>query len=677
MNINMDISNLKGVGPKTAASLKKCGIYTILDLLLYIPRDYEFVNQDMDLSNFNEDEKYVLKCTYMGVDKEIRVKSGKLLTTLRFQQDNHIVYGKWFNQPYIKKAYRQGEKLFLLGKYKRIGNNLEIINPIISKNLLQEKGIIAKYSLKDALSNKIISKLIHGVLDNIKIRENLTEGIIKKYNLMPLDTAIRNIHFPKDSTELSRAVNRLKFQELFSYSLKLIMIKHHLKNSKKGIPFTMTKELSLFKESLPYALTEAQRRVVREILIDEKRNYPMNRLVQGDVGSGKTIVALIASLNIYYNGYQIAFMAPTEILAEQHYKESKKLFKNFNMNVYLLTGSTGLSEKKRIKEMLKRDEPALVIGTHALIEEDVVFSNLGLIITDEQHRFGVNQRGRLINKNEEADVLVMTATPIPRTLALYLYNDLDISVIDELPPGRKKIETLFYDLNHRSSAYNIAEAEVKKGRQVYIVCPLIEDNEKLELKSVEALYEELKEKFFQHYNIEILHGKMNPKEKESIMNRFKENSTQILISTTVIEVGVNVPNASVMIIENAERFGLSQLHQLRGRVGRGEYESYCILLANAKNNITKKRMETLVQSSDGFFISEQDMKLRGTGVIFGTRQHGDSGFMIADILNDANILKAANLEAQTIYNSILPEEVKIKTEILNNLEINSKYICFN
>ncbi len=673
----MDISNLKGVGPKTAASLKKCGIYTILDLLLYIPRDYEFVNQDMDLSNFNEDEKYVLKCTYMGVDKEIRVKSGKLLTTLRFQQDNHIVYGKWFNQPYIKKAYRQGEKLFLLGKYKRIGNNLEIINPIISKNLLQEKGIIAKYSLKDALSNKIISKLIHGVLDNIKIRENLTEGIIKKYNLMPLDTAIRNIHFPKDSTELSRAVNRLKFQELFSYSLKLIMIKHHLKNSKKGIPFTMTKELSLFKESLPYALTEAQRRVVREILIDEKRNYPMNRLVQGDVGSGKTIVALIASLNIYYNGYQIAFMAPTEILAEQHYKESKKLFKNFNMNVYLLTGSTGLSEKKRIKEMLKRDEPALVIGTHALIEEDVVFSNLGLIITDEQHRFGVNQRGRLINKNEEADVLVMTATPIPRTLALYLYNDLDISVIDELPPGRKKIETLFYDLNHRSSAYNIAEAEVKKGRQVYIVCPLIEDNEKLELKSVEALYEELKEKFFQHYNIEILHGKMNPKEKESIMNRFKENSTQILISTTVIEVGVNVPNASVMIIENAERFGLSQLHQLRGRVGRGEYESYCILLANAKNNITKKRMETLVQSSDGFFISEQDMKLRGTGVIFGTRQHGDSGFMIADILNDANILKAANLEAQTIYNSILPEEVKIKTEILNNLEINSKYICFN
>lgn len=677
MNLNIQVSNLKGVGPKTSEALNKCGIYTLLDLLLYIPRDYEFINQELDFSNLTMEEKYVVHCTVIGLDKELRVKSGKLLTSVAFQYKNYKIYGKWFNQPYIKKTFKKGEEVYLLGKFKKVGNSLEIMNPIVSRNILQDKGIIAKYSLHDAINNKIISKLMHQVLDSIIINENLPHRVMEKYNLISLDKAIRNIHFPQDTETLTKAINRLKFQELFSYSLKLLMIKNHLKNNKKGIPFIMSKELSLFKDMLPFNLTKAQTRVVRELLIDQKKNYPMNRLVQGDVGSGKTIVALIASLNVYFNGYQVAFMAPTEILAEQHYKEAKKLFQIFNMNIYLLTGSTKLSDKSLIKEALKSGEPAIVIGTHALIEDDVMFSNLGLIITDEQHRFGVNQRGKLINKNEEADVLVMTATPIPRTLALYLYNDLDISVIDELPPGRKKIDTLFYDLNHRFNAYDIALKEINKGRQVYIVCPLIEDNEKLDLISVETLYEELKEKYFKEWNIEILHGKMHSKEKESIMGRFKENITKVLISTTVIEVGVNVPNASVMIIENAERFGLSQLHQLRGRVGRGEYKSYCILLANAKNNITKKRMEILTQSNDGFFISEQDMKIRGTGVIFGTRQHGDSGFMIADILNDSSILKAANIEAQEIYNSTALEDIKIRKEILESLEVSSKYICFN
>lgn len=677
MSLNMHISNLKGVGPKTSEALNKCGIYTVLDLLLYIPRDYEFVNQELDFSNFTMEEKYVVSCTVIGLDKELRVKNGKILTSISFQYKDYKIYGKWFNQPYIKKTFKKGENVYLLGRFKKVGNSLEIMNPIVSRNILQDKGIIAKYSLHDAINNKIISKLMHQVLDSITINENLPHRVIKKYNLISLDSAIRNIHFPQDTETLTKAINRLKFQELFSYSLKLLMIKNHLKNNKKGIPFIMSKELSMLKDMIPFNLTKAQTRVVRELLIDQKKNYPMNRLVQGDVGSGKTIVALIASLNVYFNSYQVAFMAPTEILAEQHYKEAKKLFEIFNMNIYLLTGSTKASDKRVIKDALKTGEPAIVIGTHALIEDDVIFSKLGLIITDEQHRFGVNQRGKLINKNEEADVLVMTATPIPRTLALYLYNDLDISVIDELPPGRKKIDTLFYDLNHRFNAYDLALKEINKGRQVYIVCPLIEDNEKLELISVETLYEELKEKYFKEWSIEILHGKMNSKEKESIMSGFKENITQVLISTTVIEVGVNVPNASVMIIENAERFGLSQLHQLRGRVGRGEYKSYCILLANAKNNITKKRMEILTQSNDGFFISEQDMKIRGTGVIFGTRQHGDSGFMIADILNDSNILKAANIEAQEVYNSTALEDIKIRNEILENLEVSSKYICFN
>ena len=648
-----------------------------MDLLLYLPRDYDIINYEIDPELFNDKEKYSLKCTFIGMKSSLRVKNGKMLTTLLFQGGNYNIIGKWFNQPYIKNSFKRGEEVFLLGRVKLQGNNIEIINPIVTRNIIQERSIIAKYALRDSLTNKIISKLIHQILDSITIRENLPERILSKYNMLPLDTAIRNIHFPEDSNLLKAAIDRLKFQELFSYSLKLMSIKEHLRDNNKGIPFVMSKELKDLKESLPFKLTDAQSRVIKEVLLDEKRSYPMNRLIQGDVGSGKTIVALIAAFNVCFNNYQVALMAPTEILAEQHYIEANKLFAPFNIKVYLLTGSTGAAKKREIKASLLKDKGVMVIGTHALIEEDVSFNNLGLIITDEQHRFGVNQRGRLINKNASADVLVMSATPIPRTLALYIYNDLDISIIDELPPGRKKIETLFYNLNHRQIGYELAAKEVNKGRQVYIVCPLIEENDKLSLKSIEVLHDELKSKYFNNFSIGILHGKMHSKEKEEIMHSFKDGSIQVLISTTVIEVGVNVPNASVMIIENAERFGLSQLHQLRGRVGRGEYQSYCILLAKAENNVTKKRMEIMTKSSDGFFISEQDMKLRGTGMIFGTRQHGDTGFMIADILRDSNIVRAANIEAASVYNSVAIEDINIKREIIEQLEVNSKYICFN
>ncbi len=677
MNLNLEISKLKGVGPKTAEALNKCQIYTLLDLLLYLPRDYEFINNEFSLEDFIETEKYSIKCKFISVKNSLRVKNGKTLTTLIFNNGSYEILAKWFNQPYIKNNFKKDEEVFLLGKIKIVSNRIEMINPIISKNLLQEREIIAKYSLRDAITNKTISKLVHLILDTIKVKENLPISLIEKYNLMDLDNAIRNIHFPKSSEALKKAMDRLKFQELFTYSLKLLTIKEHLRNEKQGINFTMTKELSLIKESLPFQLTAAQNRTVREILMDQKRSYPMNRLVQGDVGSGKTIVAFIAAFNVYFNGYQIAFMAPTEILAEQHYNEAIKLFEKFNVKVHLLTGSTKTANKNLIKEELLKGEPAVVIGTHALIEDNVVFSNLGLVITDEQHRFGVNQRGKLINKNQAADVLVMSATPIPRTLALYLYNDLDISIIDELPPGRKKIETSYFNSSNRHKGYEKALEELKKGRQVYIVCPLIEDNEKLDLKSIEALYEELKNTFFSSYEMAILHGKMNAKEKEEIMKEFKKGSIKVLLATTVIEVGVNVPNASIMIIENAERFGLSQLHQLRGRVGRGKYQSYCILIAKAENNITKKRMEIMTKSNDGFFISEQDMKLRGTGMIFGTKQHGDTGFMIADVLRDGNILRAANIEASLVYSSTKQEDIIIKSEIIKQIEVSEKYICFN
>ena len=403
----------------------------------------------------------------------------------------------------------------------------------------------------------------------------------------------------------------------------------------------------------------------------------MNRLVQGDVGSGKTVVALIAMFNVIKNGYQATLMVPTEILANQHYLEAKKLLEPFDIHIELLTGSTSLKEKRRIKELITTEEPVIVIGTHALIQEDVDFKNLGLVITDEQHRFGVEQRSRLINKGRRPDVMVMTATPIPRTLALYVYSDLNISAIDQLPPGRKPVDTRFFNESERFSAYDLALEEIDKGRQVYIVCPLIEEDEDMKLNSVEKLYNELSDGTFRGIPIEILHGKMKPKEKDEIINRFKKNETKAIISTTVIEVGVNVPNASVMIIENAERFGLAQLHQLRGRVGRGSYESYCILIAKAKTENTKKRMEIMTTSTDGFYISEEDLKLRGSGEMFGRRQSGDEEFILANIYDDMNILRCAKSEAKILLDSDEEEKVKFCNEVKNSLERWSKYICFN
>ena len=424
-------------------------------------------------------------------------------------------------------------------------------------------------------------------------------------------------------------------------------------------------------------MTGAQTRVVREILRDQKSNSSMNRLIQGDVGSGKTIVALISIFNVIKNGYQCAFMAPTEILASQHFEESKKVFKDFNIEIELLTGSTTLKEKRRIKERIKTSEPILVIGTHALFQDDVEFGKLGLIVTDEQHRFGVEQRSKLINKGKRADCLVMTATPIPRTLALYLYSDLDVSIIDELPPGRKKIDTRFYVEAQRDIGYDLAYDEIKNGRQVYIVCPLIEEDEKEELNSVETVYNRLTNGIFKDLKVEILHGKMKGTEKNQIIKRFKNNDFNVLISTTVIEVGVNVPNASVMIVENAERFGLSQLHQLRGRVGRGEYSSYCILIAKAKSNTTKKRMQIMTECSDGFLISEKDLELRGAGELFGRKQSGDEGFILANLYDDIKILRCAKLEANNIIQNECDANRELINEISKNLEKSSKYICFN
>ncbi|WP_066893855.1 ATP-dependent DNA helicase RecG [Clostridium nigeriense] len=676
MNIGVEVSALKGVGPKLTEKLNKCGIFTIYDLLLYFPRDYEFIRSDVDFNEIDGEEKQILTCRVIGYDRDVKTKSGKSISIIKFDYKGHIVLGKWFNQRYIRNSFKLNETYDLVGKFKKSGKLLEVINPMVGCKDAKESEIIPKYPLKGDLNDKVIAKIINQVLDNVVINDNLPKSILDKYNMIDLDTAIREIHFPKGKVELNKAISRLKFQELFTYSMKLLLLKNKLR-SNDGISFQWHDELKALKKSLPFNLTEAQTNVVRDILRDQKSKYSMNRLVQGDVGSGKTIVALIALFNVIKNGYVGALMAPTEILANQHYLEALKIFNGFNIDIEILTGSTSLKEKRRIKEKIAEGKPMLVVGTHALIQEDVEFTNLGLVITDEQHRFGVEQRNKLINKGRRPDVLVMTATPIPRTLALYMYSDLDVSIIDKLPPGRKKIDTRFYSENERMAAYKLALEEIKKGRQVYIVCPLIEENEKLDLNSVEKLYEELKEDVFRNISVEILHGKMKPKEKDEIIGLFKENKVKVIISTTVIEVGVNVPNASIMIIENSERFGLAQLHQLRGRVGRGEYESYCILIGNAKNERTKKRMEIMTTSTDGFYISEQDLKLRGSGEMFGLRQSGDIGLVLADIYEDIDILKCARYEASNLINSKEIENVKLCSEISKSIERYSRYICFN
>ena len=677
INIYDDIGLVKGVGPKLKERLNKVGIFTVLDLLLYFPRDYEFLNDDISLNGDISDEKAILKCKVQSYGSSIRTRNGKTLTTINFTYNNLKVIGKWFNQPYIKRNFILGNEYNLMGKFKKVNNTLEVINPLIPCKEANKSEILPIYTLKNGLTNKILVKLINEILKNMIIKENLPEEIVKKYKLISLDKAIRSIHFPEGRGEVQSAINRLKFQELFTYSLKIIMMKAHIKKENSGISFKMSPLLKDLKESLPYTLTNAQSRTLREILLDQKRNIAMNRLVQGDVGSGKTLVALISMFNVYMNGYQTVLMAPTEILANQHYAEAKKYLDKFGVDIELLTGSTKEKEKKRIKEKIASGKEIMLIGTHALIQDDVELNNLGLVVTDEQHRFGVEQRSRLINKNKRADVLVMTATPIPRTLSLYLYSDLDISIIDELPPGRKPIDTMLVDMNQRMKAYNFALKEVEKGRQFYIVSPLIEENEKLNLNSVEKIYEELKNGIFKDVRIEILHGKMAGKDKDKIINTFKNGEIKGIISTTVIEVGVNVPNSTMMIIENAERFGLAQLHQLRGRVGRGEHKSYCILIANTKNDITRRRMEIMTESSDGFYIAEEDLKLRGAGEVFGMRQHGDEGFILANVVDDINILKCANHEAKLIVNNINEDNKKLCTEIMRGIERNSRYICFN
>lgn len=535
--------------------------------------------------------------------------------------------------------------------------------------------IIPIYPLTFSLTQNTLRKIIENGLQKVQeqggLQETLPEYILNEYKLENINEATQNIHFPKEFEDFKRARKRLVFEELLSTQLALLQLKNNNLTDKKGIKFNSKVHMSDVINTLPFKLTKAQLRVLEEIDKNMESEKSMNRLLQGDVGSGKTVVAIISAYKAVKSGYQAAILAPTAILATQHLNNFKNILDKFDIKCELLISGISKKKKEDILERLKNGEIDILIGTHAMLEENVEFKNLGLVVTDEQHRFGVKQRTKIAEKGQNPDVLVMSATPIPRTLALILYGDLDISIIDELPPNRKSIETFAVTKRMEERVNNFIKKQVDEGRQAYIVCPLVEESEEEDndLKAVVTLYETCQKEIFPNYRVEYIHGKMRPKEKDNIMNRFKNGEIDILISTTVIEVGVDVPNASIMVIEDAQRFGLAQLHQLRGRVGRGEYKSYCILKYNGNGQNTKERMKVMCETNDGFVISQKDLELRGSGDFFGTMQHGIPDFKIANLFTDMDILKLAQEAAIKIVGKdekLEKEENKLLKELVKN-----------
>lgn len=551
---------------------------------------------------------------------------------------------------------KYGKKYRFFGKISNKYGKIDLTSPVFDE--IEKKNntgkIIPLYPLTFSLSQNTIRKIIENGLKDVEedggLKETLPQYILNEYKLEEINKAIETVHFPKEFADFEIARKRFVFEELLSTQLALLQLKNSNLKDHKGISFSKDAHMSDVINSLPFNLTKAQLRVLEEIDKNMEQDKSMNRLLQGDVGSGKTVVAMISAYKAVKSGYQVAVLAPTAILATQHLENFQKILEKFDIRCELLISGITKKKKTEILEKLQNGEIDILIGTHAMLEENVTFKNLGLVVTDEQHRFGVKQRTTMAQKGENPDVLVMSATPIPRTLALILYGDLDISVIDELPPNRKKIETFAVTKALEDRVNNFVRKQVDEGRQAYIVCPLVEESEENDLQSVISLYEKCKTEVFPNYRIEYIHGKMKQKEKDDIMERFKNGEIDILISTTVIEVGVDVPNSSIMVIEDAQRFGLAQLHQLRGRVGRGEYQSYCILKYEGKGKNTRERMKIMTQTNDGFVISQKDLELRGSGDFFGTNQHGIPDFKIANLFTDIDILKLAQKAAIKIVN---------------------------
>ena len=662
--LHTSVEYLRGVGKQRAELLKsELGIEQYQDLLNLFPNRYidrtKFYKIN-ELQNNNAEVQLIGKIVNLRTVASAQQKQARLVAT--FVDETGQMELVWFKgHKWISDSLKLNESYVIFGKVNHFGGVFSMPHPemdlLADFNKAGHSNIQPVYPsteklTKRGVSNRVMRQLIHTVFEEVgyQFMENLPASIRKTLNLISKQEAMRNIHFPADQAMLTKATVRLKFEELFYIQLQLVRKNLLQKQKFQGMPFRKVGDafMNFYNHHLPFPLTNAQKRVLKEIRADLGSNAQMNRLLQGDVGSGKTIVALMTMLLAVDNGFQACLMAPTEILATQHYQSISALLQNTGISVALLTGSSKTKERRILDEQLQEGSLSILIGTHALLEDKVQFANLGLAIIDEQHRFGVEQRAKLWRKNAlPPHILVMTATPIPRTLAMSVYGDLDVSVIDELPPGRKPIKTIHHFENRRAETYEFVKKEIDKGRQAYVVYPLIEESEALDFKNLTEGYEYISASFpLPKYKVSIVHGKLKPAEKDAEMERFVRNETQIMVATTVIEVGVNVPNASVMVIESAERFGLSQLHQLRGRVGRGSEQSYCILLTgNKMSSDTRTRMETMVRTNDGFEIAEVDLKLRGPGDLMGTQQSGVLALKIADIVKDQEILKAARAYA--------------------------------
>lgn len=671
MLLSDDILSIKNIGEERAKKLTKLGIFTIKDLIEYFPRDYDDRSNVFNIKDIQKNKINTVKGKIISKLETLKIKN-ITITKTRIDDGTGFLEVVWYNKPYLKNTINLKQMYIFTGKIIEKFGRIHLENPdyelLDGKATLSNGRIVPIYSSTYKFTQKLFRSIINETLSIIKnqIEEFLPISIRKEYNLCERAFAIENIHFPKDNTSFFMARKRLVFEELFLLQLKLLHLKQNVIDKKSNIFFQNLETDEIIK-IFPFKLTNAQNNVLQEIKDDFKKNRVMNRLIQGDVGSGKTAIAQIAMYIAVKNGYQAAIMAPTDVLASQHFESFKNLFQKLGYNCVFLSGNQKKKEKNQIYEMIKTGEANIIIGTHAIIQEQVIFKNLGLVVTDEQHRFGVKQREFLTNKGISPHTLVMTATPIPRTLALILYGDLDISTINTLPEGRQKIDTSFVNTTYYPRIYNFLKKNADEKKQAYIICPMIEENDKNELKAVLSYTEKLKNEIFIGYNIECLHGKMKNIEKQEIMQKFYEGKIDILVSTTVVEVGINVPNSTIIVIENAERFGIAQLHQLRGRVGRGSEKSYCILVSDTKNKESKKRLETMVKSSDGFYLSEKDLEIRGTGDFFGTRQHGLPEMKIANLYKDIEILKLVQKAATNLIlkdkNLDNAENQKLKNKI--------------